>query len=66
MPLKIYKLLLKVSSVAALFSFFIIASNMYFPFITGKQIYFNIVVEFMMVLWMAMVVKFPETRPKKS
>ncbi|MEI6378426.1 MAG: O-antigen ligase family protein [Candidatus Falkowbacteria bacterium] len=66
MPLKMYKLILKIGVLATFVSWFLIFSGWYFPYITGKQIYFNIVVELLMIFWVAMIVKFPETRPKKS
>jgi O-antigen ligase len=66
MPRIWYENILKFGVIISLVSFFILNRSLYFPYITGKQIYFNILVELMMVLWVAMVVKYPELRPKKS
>ena len=51
---------------ASFISWFLIANTWYFPYITGKQIYFNIVVELLLVFYAAMLAKFPETRPKRN
>lgn len=66
MTLKSYKAILKIGVIAGFLSFFIISNSLYFPYITGKQIYFNILVEVLFVFWAAMIAKFPETRPKKN
>lgn len=64
MPLKFYKLILKIGVFASFISFFIIANNYYFPFITGKQIYFNVLIEVLFIFWVGMIVKYPQTRPR--
>lgn len=66
MPKSWYENILKVGVIFSLVSFFIISRSMYFPYITGKQIYFNILIEVLTVLWLALIVKFPEIKPKKS
>jgi len=49
-----------------LISVFFVFSNLLFPFITSKQISFNILIEVLMIFWIALIVKYPEYRPKKS
>ena len=66
MRLKVYQLLLKIGVIASLLSFFIISNAFYFPYITGKQLYLNVLVEIMVVFWVAMLVRYPEERPKNS
>jgi len=45
---------------------FIVAGNMYFPFITGKGFTFRILVEIVFGLYALLAVLYPEYRPKKS
>jgi O-antigen ligase len=66
MPRSWYENILKLGVVLSLVSFFVVNRVLYFPYITGKQIYFNILIEVLMVLWVGMMVKYPEMRPKKS
>jgi len=66
MPLKVYLNILKTGIYLSFISVFLVFSNLLFPYITSKQIYFNILVEILMVFWLALVFKYPEVRPKKS
>ncbi|MEA3464086.1 MAG: O-antigen ligase family protein [Patescibacteria group bacterium] len=36
---------------------------MLFPFITSKQIYFNILIEVLFIFWLAFIIKYPEWSP---
>jgi O-antigen ligase len=45
---------------------FIVASNMFFPYITGKAFTFRIIVEIIFGLWLILVLKDKEFRPKWS
>jgi len=63
---KTYKLILQVASIFALFMVFFVDKEMLFPFITSKQISFNILTELMFALWLVFVIKFPSYRPKKN
>jgi len=63
---KTYKLILKIGVLLSFVAFLIFSRDFYFPYITTKQIYFNILVEVLAVFWVAMILKFPHTRPKKS
>ena len=49
MPKLWYENILKFGVILSLFSFFIIDKSLYFPYITGKQIYFNILIEILAV-----------------
>lgn len=40
--------------------------NLLFPYITSKQIAFNIWIEFLFIFWLAFMIKYPSFRPKKS
>src|SRR3989338_7380338 len=66
MPLKTYLIILKTGVYLSFLSVFLVFTNLLFPFITSKQIYFNILVEVLMVFWLALIIKYPEVRPKKS
>ena len=63
MPLKIYLNILKTGVYLSFISVFLVFTNLLFPFITSKQIYFNILVEVLMVFWLALIIKYPEVRP---
>ena len=63
---KLYLLILKTGIYASLFSVFLVFKNLLFPFITSKQISFNILIEILFVLWVAFIVKYPSYKPKWS
>jgi len=66
MTLKIYLNILKTGVYLSFISVGLVFTNLLFPYITSKQIYFNILVEVLMVFWLALVIKYPAVRPKKS
>ena len=66
MSAKIYLTLLKSGVYFSLLSVFLVFSNLLFPFITSKQLFFNILIEILVVIWLALIIKYPEFRPKKS
>ncbi|MDO8667572.1 MAG: O-antigen ligase family protein [bacterium] len=66
MPLKTYLIILKTGVYLSFISVFLVFKNLLFPYITSKQIAFNILVEVLMIGWLALVIKYPEVRPKKS
>ncbi len=66
MTLKIYLNILKTGVYLSFISVFLVFTNLLFPFITSKQIYFNILIEILTVFWLALIIKYPEVRPKKS
>ncbi len=66
MPLKIYLNILKAGVYLSSISVFLVFSNLLFPYITSKQIFFNVLIEILAVFWISLVIKYPEVRPKKS
>ena len=44
----------------------IVSSEMFFPFITGKNFTFRILTEVLVALWAILALRMPEFRPKKS
>lgn len=47
-------------------SFFLVYKRFLFPYISSKQIFFNIIIEILFVIWLAFIIKYPAWRPKKS
>src|SRR3989338_1499681 len=48
------------------FIVFIVANEIFFPFITGKNLTFRIIVEIITGAWLALALVNPEYRPRKS
>lgn len=51
---------------AILFLPTVVSSTLFFPFITGKNFAFRIIVEIVLVLWLALALREPAYRPKKT
>ncbi len=66
MPLKTYFIILKTGVYLSFLTVFLVFSNLLFPFITSKQISFNILIEVLTIIWLALIIKYPAVRPKKS
>lgn len=66
MSQKHYLAILRFGIYLSPFVVFLVFKDLLFPYITSKQITFNILVEILTVFWVAFIVKFPEWRPKKS
>lgn len=66
MSQKTYLNILKGGVFASFLILFFVFDNLLFPFITSKQIPFNILVEVMTIFWLGLIVKFPGLRPKKN
>ncbi|MDP2736637.1 MAG: O-antigen ligase family protein, partial [bacterium] len=66
MNLKTYLNILKTGVYLSFISVFLVFTNLLFPYITSKQISFNILIEVLMVFWLALIIKYPATRPKSS
>ena len=66
MSQKLYLNILKIGSIFSLIVIFFVFKGLLFPFITSKQISFNIIIEVLFIFWIAFVVKYPEYKPKKS
>jgi len=63
MTQKTYLIILKIGIYLSFLSIFLIFKNLLFPYITSKQIYFNILIEILFVFWVAFLVKYPAWRP---
>jgi len=66
MSQKVYLNILKAGIYLSLISVFLVFKSLLFPYISSKQIYFNILIEILMVFWLALIVKYKEYRPKMS
>jgi O-antigen ligase/lipopolysaccharide biosynthesis regulator YciM len=66
MSQKTYLYILKFGVYLSLISVFLVFKSFLFPFITSKQIFFNILIEVLFIVWIAFMVKYPEYRPKRS
>jgi O-antigen ligase len=66
MSQKTYLSILKGGIYLAFISVFLVFSKLYFPFITSKQIYFNILIELLFVFWLVFLIKYPDYRPKRN
>ncbi|HOZ56477.1 MAG TPA: O-antigen ligase family protein [bacterium] len=63
---KIYVNILKWGVFASMLSMFLVFKNLLFPYISSKQISFNLIIEILLIFWVALIVKYPQYRPKKS
>jgi O-antigen ligase len=66
MSAKIYVNILKYGVFASFLTIFLVFTNLLFPYITSKQIVFNVIIEILLIFWLALLVKYPEYRPQKS
>ena len=66
MSKNLYQLIMKCGIFMSLVSVFLVYNGFLFPYITSKQIYFNILVEFLSIFWIVFLLKYPEERPKKT
>jgi len=64
--LNLIKYLLYVGIFAVPFLAFIVSSSMFFPFITGKNFSFRIIVEVMTALWLVLLLFDARYKPRKS
>ncbi len=66
MPAKTYLRILQGGLIASLLIVFFVFKDLLFPYITSKQLSFNVLMEFLMVIWLVFIMRFPEYRPKKN
>ncbi|MDP3042798.1 MAG: O-antigen ligase family protein [bacterium] len=59
MSQKTYLTILKTGIYLSFISVFLVFKNLLFPYITSKQIPFNILIEILFVFWLAFIVKYP-------
>ncbi|MDD5071735.1 MAG: O-antigen ligase family protein [Patescibacteria group bacterium] len=63
MSQKVYLKILRWGVYLSFLSVLLTYRNFYFPYITTKQIYFNVLMEFLFIFWLAFIVKYPGWRP---
>ena len=63
---KFYLRFLQIGAIASLVIVFFTFSDLLFPYITSKQLSFNILTEVLLLVWAIFIWKFPTYRPKKS
>lgn len=63
---KTYLRILKGGIVASLLIMLFVFKSLLFPYITSKQLPFNIIMELLFALWLVFVMRYPEYRPKKN
>lgn len=66
MPAKIYQRILQVGIFASLGVIFLLFANLLFPYISSKQLSFNIMMELLLPIWLLLIWKFPAFRPQRS
>jgi hypothetical protein len=66
MSQKLYLWILKTGVVLSFICVFFVFRNFLFPYITSKQISFNILIEVLFVFWLAFIIKFPQWNPFKG
>lgn len=63
---KTYLWVLQIGVFASFFTFLFSFKGLFFPFITSKQIVFNILIEVLFFIWLAFILRFRDYKPKKS
>ena len=66
MSQKFYSWFLKIGILSSLLVVYFVFSNFLFPFITSKQISFNAIMEVLLILWLALIIKYPQWSPFRS
>ncbi|MDP3836783.1 MAG: O-antigen ligase family protein [bacterium] len=61
-----YQRILQIGIFASLGVIFLLFSNLLFPYISSKQLSFNILMELLLPFWLVLIWKFPAFRPAKS
>jgi len=66
MPAKVYLRIIQGGLAASLLIVFFVFKDLLFPYITSKQLPFNILIEFLFALWLLFILRYPEYRPKRN
>ena len=66
MSQKVYLWILRVGVALSFLSVFLVYTNFLFPFITSKQVYFNVLIEILVVFWLSFIIKYPNWNPFKT
>lgn len=64
MSAKIYSWVLRGGIILSLLTVFLIFKGLLFPFITSKQLVFNILIEGLAAVWLILIARYPEYRPR--
>lgn len=63
---KTYLRILQGGLIASLLAILLVFKELLFPYITSKQLPFNIIMEFLLVIWVVFLMRYPQYRPKKN
>jgi len=63
---KTYLRILQAGLIASLLIVFFVFKDLLFPYITSKQLSFNILMEVLFAVWLVFVLRFPNYRPKRN
>jgi len=63
---KTYLRILQGGLIASLLAILFVFPDLLFPYITSKQLPFNIIMEVLLVFWLIFIWRYPQYRPKKS
>ena len=66
MSAKNYLRLLQAGLIASLLIVFLTFKDLLFPYITSKQLPFNILMEFLLAIWLVFIMRYPEYRPRRN
>ncbi len=66
MSAKNYQRILQIGVFASLAVVFLVFSNLLFPYISSKQLSFNILIEALLPFWLLLIWKYPAFRPQRS
>lgn len=66
MSAKTYLRILQGGILVSLMIIFFVFKDLLFPFITSKQLPFNIIMELLFAIWLVFIMRYPEYRPKKN
>jgi FtsH-binding integral membrane protein len=63
---KTYLRILQGGIALSLLAILFVFKELLFPYITSKQLPFNIIMEFLFVIWLVFIMRYPKYRPKKN
>jgi len=66
MPAKFYQRFLQIGLIASLLIVFLVFKDLLFPYITSKQLTFNILTEVLFAIWLVFIWRYREYRPRLS
>ncbi len=66
MKAKNFQLILQIGTILSFFTLFLFTSDLLFPYITGRQLVFNVLVEMMLPFYVILIWRYRQYRPKKN